>query len=50
MDNVGVHDCAEVATSVVEFEKVLLGILGGHNLVKRHKLFTQNGIDLIWSF
>ena len=50
MNDVGVHDCAEVSTGMVELEEVLLGVLTAHNLVKRDKLLTQNGVYLIWSF
>ena len=50
MNDVGVHDCAEVSTGMVELEEVLLGVLAAHNLVKRDELLTQNGVYLIWSF
>ena len=50
MNDVGIHDCAEVAASMVELKEVLLGILGTHDFVKRDELLAQNGIDLIWSF
>ena len=50
VNDVGVHDCAEVSAGMVELEEVLLGVLGAHNLVKRDELLTQNGVDLIWSF
>ena len=50
MNDVGVHDSAEVSAGMVELEKVLLGVLGAHNFVKRDELLTENGVDLIWSF
>ena len=50
MNYVGVHDGAEVPAGMVELKEVLLGVLGTHNLVKRHKLLAENGVDLIRSF
>ena len=40
MNDVGVHDGAEVSTGMVELEEVLLGVLGPHDLVKRDELLT----------
>ena len=40
VNDVGVHDCAEVSTGMVELEEVLLGVLGTHDLIKRDELLT----------
>jgi len=40
VNDVGVHDCAEVSSGMIELEEVLLGVLGAHNLVKRDELLT----------
>jgi hypothetical protein len=40
VNDVGVHDGAEVPARMVELEEVLLGVLGAHNLVERYELLA----------